>query len=94
MKGKRLVIATSRLLAKSIEMASRKKVLLKVCLFQYGEARYLDSWLTLECQVIILGDSGVGKTSLMNQYVCAAATCLSWYRIGKCIYMGADRWDR
>ena len=46
-------------------MASRKKVLLKVS--QGSKASY-------ECdadigQVIILGDSGVGKTSLMNQYV-------------------------
>ena len=37
-----------RLFRDSAQMASRKKVLLKV---------------------IILGDSGVGKTSLMNQYV-------------------------
>ncbi|KAJ6036958.1 hypothetical protein N7540_001237 [Penicillium herquei] len=40
-------------------MASRKKVLLK----QNANVNYL------LLQVIILGDSGVGKTSLMNQYV-------------------------
>ncbi|KAJ5697622.1 hypothetical protein N7488_011306 [Penicillium malachiteum] len=40
-------------------MASRKKVLLK----QHANVN------SLLLQVIILGDSGVGKTSLMNQYV-------------------------
>ncbi|THW47010.1 ras-related protein-like protein [Aureobasidium pullulans] len=40
-------------------MSSRKKVLLKVCSSEDLESRV----------VIILGDSGVGKTSLMNQYV-------------------------
>lgn len=50
-------------------MASRKKVLLKVCMLIIliiGIPLAHDSVL----QVIILGDSGVGKTSLMNQYVC------------------------
>ena len=46
-------------------MASRKKVLLKVCLGTCSD-ECLSSHLP---QVIILGDSGVGKTSLMNQYV-------------------------
>lgn len=50
-------------------MASRRKVLLKVLLPQRTE---VGSSLTFcNNQVIILGDSGVGKTSLMNQYVCA-----------------------
>lgn len=53
-------------------MASRKKILLKVRIrihipvasILYGVVRVLTV-----LQVIILGDSGVGKTSLMNQYV-------------------------
>lgn len=52
-------------------MSTRKKVLLKVCAqdtlslpVSDGHAHRL-----LPRQVIILGDSGVGKTSLMNQYV-------------------------
>ena len=55
-----------------LNMASRKKVLLKVltesCYIGLpGGPRGLT--LTNASQVIILGDSGVGKTSLMNQYV-------------------------
>lgn len=47
-------------------MASRKKVLLKVR--SPGEDILLVP-RSNESKVIILGDSGVGKTSLMNQYV-------------------------
>jgi GTPase SAR1 family protein len=45
-------------------MASRKKVLLKVLPLSGFSMTTTDL-----LQVIILGDSGVGKTSLMNQYV-------------------------
>ncbi|KIY03753.1 GTP-binding protein ypt7 [Fonsecaea multimorphosa CBS 102226] len=51
-------------------MASRKKVLLKVIIAHV--ALYRPSMHATDhgfAQVIILGDSGVGKTSLMNQYV-------------------------
>lgn len=51
------------------QMASRKKILLKVCNLS-GEMPFgilIGAYPVL--QVIILGDSGVGKTSLMNQYV-------------------------
>lgn len=34
--------------------------------------------VTLGGKVIILGDSGVGKTSLMNQYVCSFQTSIVW----------------
>ena len=48
-------------------MSSRKKVLLKVCylISKTNALLYSNNLL----KVIILGDSGVGKTSLMNQYV-------------------------
>lgn len=46
------------------QMASRKKVLLKVRSYNAS-----DRLVAKNSQVIILGDSGVGKTSLMNQYV-------------------------
>lgn len=48
-------------------MASRKKVLLKVRTIATNLTG--DLVLIRDSQVIILGDSGVGKTSLMNQYV-------------------------
>lgn len=51
--------------ARSPNMASRKKVLLKVYLLVPRNLRHANR----APQVIILGDSGVGKTSLMNQYV-------------------------
>lgn len=35
-----------------------------------GEMSAMADWGQFHLQVIILGDSGVGKTSLMNQYVC------------------------
>lgn len=50
-------------------MASRKKVLLKV-LPPLRIKAAVKSLTFCHNQVIILGDSGVGKTSLMNQYVC------------------------
>jgi GTPase SAR1 family protein len=46
-------------------MSSRKKVMLKARLAP-PQTPYQS---TNRAQVIILGDSGVGKTSLMNQYV-------------------------
>lgn len=57
-------------------MASRKKVLLKVrTVIEDVMSGLVLIW---DPQVIILGDSGVGKTSLMNQYVRWIPTeCLS-----------------
>lgn len=49
-------------------MASRKKVLLKVGFLNQVASQNLVTLLIIG-KVIILGDSGVGKTSLMNQYV-------------------------
>lgn len=49
-------------------MASRKKVLLKVRTMDLCQEGFSDI-NSRGTQVIILGDSGVGKTSLMNQYV-------------------------
>lgn len=52
-------------------MAPQKKVLLKVCSIP-SSGLGGSSGTETDCsitQVIILGDSGVGKTSLMNQYV-------------------------
>ncbi len=62
-------------------MASRKKVLLKVLLplRTRGSGQSLTFSHT---QVIILGDSGVGKTSLMNQYVCRKGSMPLRRRVG------------
>lgn len=48
-------------------MASRKKVLLKVITSNISVRCVVET--DFPFKVIILGDSGVGKTSLMNQYV-------------------------
>ncbi|KAL5706524.1 hypothetical protein ACHQM5_024681 [Ranunculus cassubicifolius] len=37
-------------------------------------------------KVIILGDSGVGKTSLMNQYPYDLGSVFQWFRLEKSLH--------
>ena len=77
-----LLVARSIVREQSVNMASRKKVLLKVPipLRTKGSGQSLTFSRN---QVIILGDSGVGKTSLMNQYVFSALQSTSLLPIPK-----------